>query len=418
MSRRVVIVGGGAAGIMAAISAAKNGASVTIYEKNEKLGKKLFITGKGRCNVTNACEISEFFDKIPTNPKFLMSSLYSFTNNDLISLINDAGVPTKIERGGRVFPQSDKSSDVIRGFERLLRKYNVNVQLHSEAEEVIVENGAVQGIVIGGKRIAADAVILATGGKSYPLTGSTGDGYRFARETGHRVTDIRPSLIPMVLKQGNILKEASGLSLKNVRLTLKRGDKTVYSDQGEMLITHFGISGPLVLSASAHITKGEPSDYAVYLDLKPALSEKQLDARILRDFAEQQNKQLKNALFGLLPKSMAGIVLALGKLDGEKSVNSVTKEERAKLVGILKDMKLELTALRSIDEAIITRGGVSVKDIAPKDMQSRRVAGLFFAGELIDVDAYTGGYNLQIAFSTGWLAGKNAADFQIGNLEN
>lgn len=418
MRRRVAVVGGGAAGMMAAISAAMNGAAVTIYEKNEKLGKKLYITGKGRCNVTNACEMQEFFDKIPTNPKFLMSALYSFTNNDLISMINEAGVPTKVERGGRVFPQSDKSSDILRGFERLLRKYNVDIRLHSEVEEIIVADGLVKGLAVGGEKIDADAVILATGGRSYPLTGSTGDGYRFARETGHRVTEIRPSLIPMVLKQGNILKEASGLSLKNVRLTLKRGDKAVYSDQGEMLITHFGISGPLVLSASAHITKGEPSDYAVYLDLKPALSDKQLDARILRDFAEQQNKQLKNALFGLLPKSMAGIILALAKLDGEKSVNSVTKEERAKLVSALKDLKLELTALRSIDEAIITRGGVSVKDIAPKDMQSRRVAGLYFAGELIDVDAYTGGYNLQIAFSTGWLAGKNAADEQFGNLEN
>lgn len=415
MSRRVIVVGGGAAGMLAAISARRSGAAVTICEKNEKLGKKIYITGKGRCNLTNACDIEDFFDKIPTNPKFLMSALHTFTNQDIIALINAQGVPTKVERGGRVFPESDKSSDILRALERILKKEGVAVRLHTTVEEIMVREGRAVGVVAGGDFLAADAVILATGGRSYPLTGSTGDGYRFAEQTGHRLTQIRPSLIPMVLKQGNLLKEAAGLSLKNVRLTLKRGEKEVYSDQGEMLLTHFGISGPLVLSASAHITKGEPSDYTVWLDLKPALSEKQLDARILRDFAEQQNKQLKNALFGLLPRNMVNILLALSGVDGEKQVNAITKEERAKLVDTMQHMRFDLTALRSIDEAIVTRGGVSVKDISPKTMESKKIPGLYFAGELIDVDGYTGGYNLQIAFSTGWLAGKNAGNFDVAD---
>ena len=410
--RRVIVVGGGAAGMLAAISASRGGADVTICEKNEKLGKKLFITGKGRCNLTNACDIGEFFDKIPTNPKFLMSALYSFTNQDIISLINGEGIPTKVERGGRVFPESDKSSDILKALERILKREGVKVRLHTPVEKLSVKDGAVDGVYLSGKFQSADAVILAAGGRSYPLTGSTGDGYRFAEETGHKVTEIRPSLIPMVLKQGNLMKEAAGLTLKNVRLTLKWGEKEVYSDLGEMLLTHFGISGPLVLTASAHIKKGAPSDHTVYLDLKPALSEKQLDARILRDFAEQQNKQLKNALFGLLPRNMAEILIKLSGVSGEKQVNAITKEERAKLVDTFKNMRLDITDLRSIDEAIITRGGVSVKDISPKTMESKKVSGLYFAGEMMDVDAYTGGYNLQIAFSTGWLAGKNAAEIQ------
>ena len=403
--RRIAVIGGGAAGMMAAYFAADGNSEVTIYERNQKLGKKLFITGKGRCNLTNDCDTQEFFDSIPTNPKFLLSAVYGFTPQDVMNLFEkEAGIPLKVERGNRVFPLSDKSSDIIRGFSRLLSSKGVHIRLNSHITGISADGGRVCGIFAGKEFVPADAVIIATGGLSYPATGSTGDGYAFAKSAGHTVTPLSPSLVGIVTRRAGMFTEARGLTLKNVGLTLQRGAREIYSDQGELLITHFGISGPLVLSASAHI-KSDPRDYRVAIDLKPALDEKKLDARILRDFDAQKNKQLKNALFGLLPKSLVSPVLNAAGLSGEKSVNTITKEERSRLAGTLKALCMEVEALRSIDEAIVTRGGVSVKEIDPGTMESKKLPGLYFAGEIIDTDGYTGGFNLQIAFSTGRLAG-------------
>ena len=407
--RNIAVIGGGAAGMAAAYFAAGNGDRVTVYERNEKLGKKLFITGKGRCNLTNDCDTADFFDNIPTNPKFLLSAVYGFTQRDLMDLMeNEGGVMLKVERGDRVFPVSDKSSDIIKGFARLLEKRNVKVRLNTRVLGIEVKDNSITGIVTPSGSIKADAVIIATGGLSYPLTGSTGDGYEFAKSAGHTVTPLSASLVGIVTKNSAKVSDAQGLTLKNIGLTLKKGDKEIYSSMGELLITHFGVSGPLVLSASAHV-KGDPLDYTLHIDLKPALDDKKLDDRILRDFAEQKNKQLKNALFGLLPKSLVEPIITLSGLNGDKNVNSVTKEERSKLLTTLKDLKLPVHSLRSIEEAIITRGGISVKEINPKTMESKLVKGLYFAGEVIDVDGYTGGFNLQIAFSTGCLAGQSAS---------
>lgn len=407
----IAVVGGGPAGMLAAYAAASSGAPVTLFEQNEKLGKKLFLTGKGRCNITNAREIEDFFGQIPTNPKFLYSALYTLSNDALVQLLQDHGLRTKEERGGRIFPQSDKSSDVIRILEKMLQETNVQVRLGQRVENLWIEDNRIAGLQLAGRRMAFNAVILATGGLSYPSTGSRGDGYRMAKAVGHDVVTTVPSLIPLVVREVEQAKALQGLSLKNVRLTLLKNGKKRYQEQGEMLFTHFGISGPLVLSASAHIpAKEDFQGLIVSIDLKPALTEEQLDNRILRDFEANINKKLGNALFGLFPKKLVPIILRQAKLDGEKNVHEVTREERSRLAAVTKACNWQIVGRRGIEEAIITRGGVNVREIQPSSMESRRISGLFFAGELLDVDAYTGGYNLQIAFSTGYLAGLAAKE--------
>ena len=405
---KVAVIGGGAAGMMAAYAAASRGAEVTLYEKNEKLGKKLYITGKGRCNITNACDIEDFFPNIPTNPKFLYSALYTFSNDALISLLNEYGLETKVERGARVFPVSDKSSDVIRTLHNMVIDSGATVRLKEEVKSLIIKDGRLKGIVTQEGKKLFDRVIICTGGLSYPSTGSTGDGYQFALSAGHAVIQTEPSLVALCVKQANLLKEAQGLTLKNVKLTLQNRGRILYQEQGEMLITHFGISGPLVLSASAHL-KGDLKDSILTIDLKPALTEEVLEKRILRDFSQEQNKQLKNALNKLLPKSMTGIMLEYAGLDANKFVHDITRQERDTLTKSIKNFKLDIQSKWSVKEAIITRGGVDVKQIDPSTMESKVVKGLYFAGEVVDVDGYTGGFNLQIAFSTGYLAGMSAA---------
>ena len=401
---KVAVIGGGAAGMMAAYAAASRGAEVTLFEKNEKLGKKLYITGKGRCNITNACDIEDFFPNIPTNPKFLYSALYTFSNDALISLLNEYGLETKVERGARVFPVSDKSSDVIRTLHNMVIDSGATVRLKEEVKSLIIKDGRLKGIVTQEGKKLFDRVIICTGGLSYPSTGSTGDGYQFALSAGHAVIQTEPSLVALCVKQANLLKEAQGLTLKNVKLTLQNRGRILYQEQGEMLITHFGVSGPLVLSASAHL-KGDLKDSILTIDLKPALTEEVLEKRILRDFSQEQ----KNALNKLLPKSMTGIMLEYAGLDANKFVHDITRQERDTLTKSIKNFKLDIQSKRSVKEAIITRGGVDVKQIDPSTMESKVVKGLYFAGEVVDVDGYTGGFNLQIAFSTGYLAGMSAA---------
>lgn len=413
MVAEIAVIGGGAAGMMAAYAAAQSGQRVTLFEKNEKLGKKLFLTGKGRCNLTNACDLESFFLAVPRNGKFLYSALYGLSNDALVALFEAYGLATKVERGGRVFPASDKSSDVIRTLDKMLRKSGVQIWLNTEVNSIRAGEGEVIGLVAGGDWLSFDRVIVTTGGRSYPKTGSTGDGYRFAQELGHQVTDIRPSLIPMVVREQEVCKRLQGLSLKNIRLSLYEGKKELFCQQGEMLFTHFGVSGPLVLSASAHIRDYGFADTRIVLDLKPALGEEKLDARLLRDFEENPKKILGNALFGLFPRAMAGEVIRASGVPEETPVCEITREQRRQIILATKRFVFRIAGLRSIDEAIITRGGVSVRDIVPGTMESRRVRGLYFAGEVLDLDAYTGGYNLQIAFSTGFLAGNAAADFQI-----
>ncbi len=406
----VIVVGGGAAGMMAAGTAASFGARTCLLEKNEKLGKKLFITGKGRCNVTNAAAISEFMEQIPGDGRFLYSAFSSFNNEDLRNFLSQHGVETKVERGGRVFPESDKSSDVIRAFSEYAH-YGELVNLNTKVKDIQIQNGAVQGVVLSdGKKLSAKSVIIATGGMSYPQTGSDGDGYRFAKSAGHNIVTPKPSLVPLETAE-TWPKDAMGLSLKNVALTAHdKGGKTLYAAEGELVFTHFGLSGPLVLSASAHLRDYEHNRYRIIIDLKPALNEKQLDARILRDFSEEINKDFINSLDKLLPKKLIPIVVRLSGIDPRKKVNEITKEERTGLVNLLKGLTLTVKKPRPIAEAIITAGGVHTKEIFPKTMESRLVSGLYFAGEVLDLDAYTGGYNLQIAFSTGYLAGKSAAE--------
>lgn len=403
--KKVIVVGGGASGIMAAIIAAKKGDEVTLIEKNEKLGKKLFITGKGRCNLTTSKDIEEIIKNIPGNPKFMYSSLYTFSNMDLMNMVEEKGVRLKVERGDRVFPESDKASDIIKCFEKYLYEYKVNIMLNSNVTEIIDEGDRVTGVKINNNRILnSDVIILATGGKSYPLTGSTGDGYKFAEKLGHRIVDIKPSLIPLVTKEGWV-KDLMGLSLKNVELIFKNKNKTIYKEFGEMLFTHFGISGPIVLSASRKIGDYLPGEIKAYIDLKPALNNEELDKRILKDFEKFKNKQYKNALDELLPQKLIPIFINLTGIDPEKQVNSISKDERYNIIKTLKAFELTIIGARPIDEAIITRGGVCVKDIDPGTMESKIVKGLYIVGELLDVDAYTGGFNLQIAFSTGYSAG-------------
>ena len=407
----VIVVGGGAAGMFAAIAAAKNGHQVTLYEKNEKLGKKIFITGKGRCNITNAADMEELFDAVVTNSKFLYSSFYGYTNQNVIDFFEDAGVPVKIERGNRVFPTSDHSSDVIRALEREMKKAGVKVCLNTEVKSVEAENGKFNKVVLKDTTTQnADACIVATGGLSYRSTGSTGDGFRFAESVGHKVTQCFPSLVPMETKEPWIC-ELQGLSLRNVEAKILDGKKELYKDFGEMLFTHFGVSGPLIISASSYVgkkfmdKKGQKKELTLEIDLKPALTEEQLDQRVLRDFEENHNRQFKNAITKLFPTKLIPVMLELGGIDPEKKVNSIEKEERKQFVHLMKHFRMTLTGLRDYPEAIITKGGVNVKEIDPGTMESKLVKGLYFAGEVLDLDALTGGFNLQIAWSTGYAAG-------------
>lgn len=402
-----IIVGGGAAGMMAAITAAGLGKSTLLLEKMNRCGKKISITGKGRCNVTNNCTSDDFFANIPTNPRFLYSAYAGFNSQDCMDFFERLGVPLKTERGNRVFPVSDKAEDIVRALEQGCEDYGVN-RIFSKVTEIITEDGAVKGVKCGSRSYFAPSVLIATGGKSYPGTGSDGDGYRFAEELGHTVTDIKPSLVP-IESDDDYCREMMGLSLKNVVLTLKDTvkNKVVFSEMGEMLFTHFGVSGPLVLSASSHIPQVESGRYIFYIDLKPALDEKKLDERILRDFKEIPNRIFANSLSKLLPSKMIPTVVELSGIDGEKQVNSVTKQERQRLVSLLKAFPVHIRSFRPIAEAIVTSGGVKVSEVSPKTMESKLVKGLYFAGEILDVDGYTGGFNLQIAFSTGCLAGEN-----------
>lgn len=407
----VIVVGGGAAGMFAAIAAAKNGHQVTLYEKNEKLGKKIFITGKGRCNITNAADMEELFDAVVTNSKFLYSSFYGYTNQNVIDFFEDAGVPVKIERGNRVFPISDHSSDVIRALEREMKKVGVKVCLNTEVKSVEAEKGKFNKVVLKDTTTqTADACIVATGGLSYRSTGSTGDGFRFAENVGHKVTQCFPSLVSMETKEPWIC-ELQGLSLRNVEAKILDGKKELYKDFGEMLFTHFGVSGPLIISASSYVGKkfmdknGQKKELTLEIDLKPALTEEQLDQRVLRDFEENHNRQFKNAITKLFPTKLIPVMLELGGIDPEKKVNSIEKEERKQFVHLIKHFRMTLTGLRDYPEAIITKGGVNVKEIDPGTMESKLVKGLYFAGEVLDLDALTGGFNLQIAWSTGYAAG-------------
>ena len=407
----VIVVGGGAAGMFAAIAAAKNGHQVTLYEKNEKLGKKIFITGKGRCNITNAADMEELFDAVVTNSKFLYSSFYGYTNQNVIDFFEDAGVPVKIERGNRVFPISDHSSDVIRALEREMKKVGVKVCLNTEVKSVEAEKGKFDKVVLKDTTTqTADACIVATGGLSYRSTGSTGDGFRFAENVGHKVTQCFPSLVPMETKEPWIC-ELQGLSLRNVEAKILDGKKELYKDFGEMLFTHFGVSGPLIISASSYVGKkfmdknGQKKELTFEIDLKTALTEEQLDQRVLRDFEENHNRQFKNAITKLFPTKLIPVMLELSGIDPEKKVNSIEKEERKQFVHLIKHFRMTLTGLRDYPEAIITKGGVNVKEIDPGTMESKLVKGLYFAGEVLDLDALTGGFNLQIAWSTGYAAG-------------
>ncbi|WP_346884093.1 NAD(P)/FAD-dependent oxidoreductase [Clostridium sp. UBA4395] len=400
---QVVVVGGGPAGMMAAIAASKNN-KVILIEKNNKLGKKLFITGKGRCNVTNNKDISEFFDYIPTNPHFLYSALYTFTNEDTIKFFNERGVELKVERGDRVFPNSDKSSDIIKAFEKTLMEKNIEIKLGIAVKELKVENNKITSVILDNDDyIECDNVILATGGASYPQTGSNGDGFRFCKSLGHNVVSIKPSLVPIEINEAWV-KDLQGLSLRNVQLTLlDKNNKIIFKEQGEMLFTHFGISGPLCLSASSLIKPGEK--YKIILNLKPALSEKELDLRIQKDFLKYNNKDFKNALNDLFPQKLIPIMISLSKIPENQKVNSITKEQRKFFLNLISNLTMDVRGLRSIEEAIVTSGGVDTKEIDPSTMKSKVVSNLSFAGEVIDVDAYTGGYNVQIAISTGFIAG-------------
>ena len=409
-AKQIIVIGGGAAGMMAAIYAAQHGAQVTLLEKMNACGKKLRITGKGRCNVTNDCTREEFLQNVPSNPRFLYGALSFFSTEDTMRFFEDAGVRLKVERGRRVFPVSDKAEDIVRALYDACRREGVKI-LYEKAEELLVENGAISGVRTSEQTLFADGVIVCTGGASYPRTGSDGDGYRLAKAIGHTVTPLLPSLVPIVSRD-KACAEMQGLSLKNVALTVRAtaSGKVVYEDFGEMMFTHFGLTGPMILSASAHLPDLTPGKYEASINLKPALDEKTLDARLLSDFQKYQNKDFQNALGDLLPAKMIPIVLRRSGIPPHKKVNSVTKEERKNLRELLQSFRVSLDGFRPINEAIITKGGVSIREINPKTMESKLCRGLYFAGEILDVDAYTGGYNLQIAFATGALAGSSAAN--------
>lgn len=408
--KKIIVIGGGAAGMMAAISAAKRGCEVTLFEHNEKLGKKLFITGKGRCNVTNDCDTEEVLQNVISNPKFLFSALYGFDSKATEEFFEELGVRLKVERGNRVFPQSDHSSDIIRALEFELRRLGVRIQLNAHVSHILVDAGVCHGIACkNGNKYESDAVILATGGISYPLTGSDGSGFGMVKQIGHTVTNLYPALVPLHIREG-LCKDLMGLSLKNVQVTILDGKKKLYDGFGEMLFTHFGVSGPLILSASSLITKKlEEKELKLFLDLKPALTEEQLDKRVLRDFEQMQNKQLKNAMAMLLPSRLIPVIIRAARLSETQNVNTLTKQQRLSLVHALKQFELTITKTSDFKEAIITQGGIKVKEINPSTMESKVCAGLYFAGECIDIDAFTGGFNLQLAWATGYLAGECAA---------
>ena len=415
---KVIVIGGGPAGMMSAISSAENGNDVTIIEKMQSLGRKLLITGKGRCNITSSLDMDEFIKNIPGNGMFLYSSFKNYTNQDIIKLLKEEGLEVKEERGNRIFPTTDKSVDVLNCFIKKLKELKVKIYLNENVKQIITkqigEEQKAVGVKTEKRTIEADKIILATGGKSYPLTGSTGEGYKMAEEIGHTVTEIKPSLVP--LETYEVEKELQGLSLKNVKIQLIDTSKKhiIYEDFGEMLFTHFGVSGPIILSSSAHLVRYKNINelfkqrkIILKIDLKPALTVEKLNDRILRDFEEEKNKQFKNSLNKLLPQKMINTVIKMSEINPQKQVNTITKQERMKLIEVLKGLKLEIKKFRPIEEAIITSGGIKIKEINPKTMESKKVKGLYFAGEIIDVDSYTGGFNLQIAYSTGYVAGKN-----------
>lgn len=433
----VIVIGGGPAGMMAAIASAENGNNVILLEKKERLGRKLLITGKGRCNITSSLPIEEFIQNIPGNGQFLYSAFKNYTNNDIINFLNEEGLEVKEERGNRIFPVTDKSLDVLKCFTKKLKELNVKIEYNMKVTEIVPrdEDGKLKVKVVKNKEntsgnlnecytkeknnirtFETDKVILATGGKSYPLTGSTGDGYELVRKLGHTVTKIRPSLVPLEAFEQNMCKDLQGLSLRNVNIELKNkeNNKIIYQDFGEMLFTHFGVSGPTILSGSAHLVRYKNIDellknkkIVLNIDFKPALSEEKLDERILRDFVEFKNKQFKNSLDKLLPQKLISVIIERSGINPNKKVNEINKKERHRLVNLLKNFEVTIRGFRPIDEAIVTSGGINIKEINPKTMESKLVDGLYFAGEIIDVDAYTGGFNLQIAYSTGYTAGNN-----------
>lgn len=411
---KVVVIGGGPAGMMSAITSAENGNKVILIEKMQSLGRKLLITGKGRCNITSSLSMDEFIKNTPGNGMFLYSVYKNYTNTDIINFLKRQGLEVKEERGNRIFPITDKSQDVLKCFTKRLKELNVEILLNQKVNEIIVKDGSVAGVKLQDKIINTDKIILATGGKSYPLTGSTGDGYKMVEKLGHTVTKIKPSLVPLETFEKYTCKEMQGLSLKNVEIKLKdiEKNKIIYEDFGEMLFTHFGVSGPTILSSSAHLVRYKNIDellknkkIKLSIDLKPALSEEKLDERILRDFNEIKNKQFKNSLDKLLPQKLINIIIEKSGINPQKQVNEIKKEERRSLVKLLKNFEVTIKGFRPIDEAIITSGGINIKEINPKTMESKIVNGLYFAGEIIDVDSYTGGFNLQIAYSTGYTAG-------------
>ena len=421
---KVVVIGGGPAGMMAAITSAKQGNNVILLEKMKTCGRKLLITGKGRCNITSSLPMDKFIENIPENGKFLYSAFKNFTNQDIIIMLKNNNVLVKEERGNRIFPVSDKSVDVLKVFENEMKKNNVKIYTETEVEKIQTENGSVCKVIYINKNghkeeISADKVILATGGKSYPLTGSTGDGYKIAKELGHTVTKINGSLVHLISKNADLqlCQEMQGLSLRNISMKIVdiEKNKKVYEDFGELLFTHFGVSGPTVLSSSAHILRYknveellQKGDIKLQIDLKPALDEEKLNLRLLRDFEKYKNKQIINGLYELLPRKIIEPVIRKAKIKSEKRINEITKKEREDLVHVIKCFEITISGFRPIDEAIITRGGINIKEINPKTMESKLVKGLYFAGEIIDVDAYTGGFNLQIAYSTGYTAGLNS----------
>lgn len=402
---RVLIVGGGAAGMFAAAIAAQNGCEVTIFEKNDRFGKKLYITGKGRCNVTNNCDPEELLQGVMHNSKFLYSAFYGFTSQNMMEYLENSGVKLKTERGRRVFPVSDHSSDIIRALESQMKKNGVTLKLHSEVKQVLTSEEKACGVELtDGSKFYGDSVIVATGGLSYPSTGSTGDGYRFAKDTGHKVTDLNPSLVPLLTEE-NYIARMQGLSLRNVELRIKQNKKLLFKDFGEMMFTHKGVTGPMILSASAVIGERlKKGALQAEIDLKPALSFEQLDARILREFEEGKNRQFKNVIGSLFPASLTPVILELGGISAEKPIHEISREERHHFEEVVKAFPFTITGLGGFNEAVITRGGISVKDIIPGTMESKKVNGLYFIGEVLDLDAVTGGYNLQIAWSTAYLA--------------
>ena len=412
---KVVVIGGGPAGMMSAITSAENGNDVILIEKMSSLGRKLLITGKGRCNITSSLNIDDFIKNIPGNGMFLYSSFKNYTNKDIIEFLKSEGLEVKEERGNRIFPITDKSLDVLKCFTKRLKELKVEIKLNTKVEQIIIKDNIAIGVKTEKETIKADKIILATGGKSYPLTGSTGDGYKIAKQLGHTLTDIKPSLVPLEIYDKNICSKLQGLSLRNVKIEIldTTKNKSIYQDFGEMLFTHFGVSGPIILSSSAHLVRYKNIDellknrnIILKIDFKPALTEEKLNERILRDFNDIKNKQFKNSLDKLLPQKLIPVIIEKSGINSNKKVNEITKEERKGLVKLLKNFIIEIKGFRPIEEAIVTSGGINIKEINPKTMESKLINGLYFAGEIIDVDAYTGGFNLQIAYSTGYTAGK------------